>query len=136
MTTQNKKLTAFLVSLALCILLFYAATSLHLEIDELYLLFGAAAAGILRVCMGTVTLAGLFLKNRTGYAVFAVTDIVLALMTVAYAVYDIKTSTGWFAGLLGMLLLVFVLPVNGVYLLIDLIAWHVRKKKEKKGIHE
>ena len=83
MTTQNKKLTAFLVSLALCILLFYAATSLHLEIDELYLLFGAAAAGILRVCMGTVTLAGLFLKNRTGYAVFAVTDIVLALMTVA-----------------------------------------------------
>lgn len=136
MTTQNKKLTAFLVSLALCILLFYAATSLSLEIDQLYLLFAAAAAGIFRVCMGAVTVAGLFLKNRTGYAVFAVTDIILAIMTAAYAVYDIKTSTGWFAGLLGMLLLVFVLPVNGVYLLVDLIAWHVRKKKEKTGIHE
>ena len=136
MTTQNKKLTAFLVSLALCILLFYAATSLSLEIDQLYLLFAAAAAGIFRVCMGAVTVAGLFLKNRTGYAVFAVTDIILAMMTAAYAVYDIKTSTGWFAGLLGMLLLVFVLPVNGVYLLVDLIAWHVRKKKEKTGIHE
>ena len=117
MTTQNKKLTAFLVSMTLCIRLFYVATSLSLEIDQLYLLLAAAAAGIFRVCMGAVTLAGLFLKSRTGYAVFAVTDIILALMTAAYAVYDIKTSTGWFAGLLGMLLLVFVLPINGVYLL-------------------
>ena len=132
MTTIKKKRIAFLASFVRCVGLFYLAAELEtkMEVIPIYLL--SAACGILWLCMGAVTLAGVFLKNRSGYAVFAVADLIVAAVILAYAIHDIRTDVGWFAGLLGMLLIIFVLPINAVLLAIDLIAWYIDNKKKKK----
>lgn len=62
------------------------------------------------------------------YRVFAFTDIIMTAIAVGYAVYDIKTSTGWFAGIIGALILMLVVPVLVVLLLGDFVVWFIRRK--------
>ena len=42
------------------------------------------------------------------------------------------TDTGWFAGLLGTLLLIFALPVLLLLLLADHLVWRIRKGRNKR----
>jgi type III secretory pathway component EscT len=52
----------------------------------------------------------------------------MTAIAVGYAVYDIKTSTGWFAGIIGALILMLVVPVLVVLLLGDFVVWFIRRK--------
>ena len=67
--------------------------------------------------------------NVSVYKIFAVTDVIMGVGVTSYAIYDILTDTGWFAGLLGMLLLILVLPVILLLLIIDFIFYMINKKR-------
>ena len=62
---------------------------------------------------------------------FAIVDIVLAVLAGGYAVYDIRTDTGWFAGLLGALIMFMGMPVFAVLLLGDWVVWLVNRKRNR-----
>ena len=66
------------------------------------------------------------------YRVFAITDIIMAALAVGYAIYDINTDTGWFAGIVGALILCITIPVFAVLLLADFIVWIIRRKNNLK----
>lgn len=68
-------------------------------------------------------------KDTSPYCVFAIVNFVIGIGTALFSIYDIKTDTDeWFGGLVGILLLVFVIPFISVLLIIDFIAW---KKSNK-----
>lgn len=73
-------------------------------------------------------------KNRkvpSPFAVFAVIDAVLLLLTTAYAVYDLITSTGYFAGLLGIIILLYGSTVMFGLLCLDIIIWCIYNRKKR-----
>lgn len=65
-------------------------------------------------------------KKFFAYRIFAIVDICIGLLIATYAVWDIRTDSGWFAGLFGALLLIFVEPVVLVLLVADYIVWRIR----------
>lgn len=97
---------------------------------ELALAIAAAALTIAAVCSLAVSIGRKFCRRTSPYLVFAGTDILIGICVAAYAVYDIQTDTGWFAGLLGTLLLIFVLPIVLVLLLADVLVWKLKKPKQ------
>ena len=97
---------------------------------ELILAFAAVALTIAAVCFLAASIGGKPGKSASPYLIFAVTDILIGICVAAYAIYDIQTSTGWFAGLLGTLLLIFVLPIVLVLLLADVLVWKLKKPKK------
>ena len=97
---------------------------------ELILAFAAVALTIAAVCFLAASIGGKPGKSASPYLVFAVTDILIGVCVAAYAIYDIQTSTGWFAGLLGVLLLISVLPIAAVFLLVDILVWWLKKPKQ------
>ena len=74
-------------------------------------------------------------RTLSPYRIFAITDGIIGVIVAASSVYDIMTDTGFFAGLVGTLLLIFVLPIVAVLLLGDFICWrvHVTKSKHEEG---
>ncbi|MDY3281340.1 hypothetical protein [Dysosmobacter sp.] len=88
------------------------------------------ALTIAAVCSLAVSISRKVRSSVSPYLVFAVTDILIGVCVAAYAVYDIQTSTGWFAGLVGVLLLIFVVPITAVFLLADIIVWLVKRPKQ------
>ena len=90
----------------------------------------AAALTIAAVCSLAVSIGRKFCRRTSPYLVFAGADILIGICVAAYAVYDIQTDTGWFAGLLGTLLLIFVLPIVLVLLLADVLVWKLKKPKQ------
>lgn len=55
-------------------------------------------------------------------------DTLPGISVAAYAVYDILTDTGWFAGLMGSVLLICVVPVIVLLLVIDFASVSFRQK--------
>ena len=94
------------------------------------LAIAAAALTIAAVCSLAVSIGRKFCRRTSPYLVFAGADILIGICVAAYAVYDIQTDTGWFAGLLGTLLLIFVLPIVLVLLLADVLVWKLKKPKQ------
>lgn len=68
-------------------------------------------------------------RESSAYRIFAIVDICIGLLIAAYAIWDIRTDSGWFAGFIGALLLVFVEPVVLVLLVADYIIWRVRRRR-------
>ena len=97
---------------------------------EFELAIAAVALTIAAVCSLAVSVGRKFRKQASPYLVFAATDILIGICVAAYAVYDIRTDTGWFAGLFGTLLLIFVLPITLVFLLADILVWWLKKSKK------
>lgn len=60
------------------------------------------------------------------YRIFAWTDGLIGLGVTGYAVYDIMTDTGWFAGLVGTLLLTSVIPAVLLLLAADYLLYKAR----------
>lgn len=73
-----------------------------------------------------------FKRQASVYRIFAWTDGILTVCVILYAIYDILTDTGWFAGLFGMVLLVFIVPVLLLLLLADFVIYKINAKKQKK----
>lgn len=84
-------------------------------------------------CLFITAIVKQFLKRQASvYRIFAWTDGILTCCVILYAVYDILTDTGWFAGLFGVMLLVYILPVLLLLLLADYLIYKVNARKQKK----
>ena len=101
---------------------------------EMIAFWTAIVASILCICFCTMLIIKVIADKRgkrfSGPIVFAIVDGVLGLGITAYAVYDIMTDTGWFAGLFGTILLIFIVPVTVVLLIGDLIFYFWAKRKK------
>lgn len=65
------------------------------------------------------------------YCVFAVVNFVIGIGISIFSIYDIKINTDeWFGGLIGTVLLVFVIPFIILLLIIDFIVWKKSKSKQ------
>jgi hypothetical protein len=72
-------------------------------------------------------------KKKSPFLLFAIVDIVIGLLLLAFAIYDFHTSVGEFAGFFGQLALIIGEPVVGGLLLIDIIVWVIYKKNKKSN---
>jgi hypothetical protein len=73
-----------------------------------------------------------FAKKASPYLLFAIADIIIGLLILGFAIYDINTAEGEFAGILGELALLIGEPIVVVLLIIDAIAWFKSRRKIKK----
>lgn len=71
-------------------------------------------------------------KKHPFFLVFGILDIFFILISSSWAIYDINTDEGWFAGLGGALMLMFVVPVLVIMLIIDIIVGLVVRNRRKK----
>lgn len=69
-------------------------------------------------------------KNVSPYRVFAISNIVIGIGIASYAVYDIKTDEGFLAGIIGSLMLAFIVPFIVVLLVAELLIWERKKPKK------
>ena len=99
---------------------------------EFVLAIAAVAFSAAFLCFLAICLTRRLGKSISPYRVFAIADGLIALCVCVYAAYDIMTDTGWFAGLLGTLLLIFALPVLLLLLLADYLVWRIRKGRNKR----
>lgn len=93
----------------------------------------AVIASILCLCFFVVALVRQFKPGASGYRIFAWTDGLLGIAVTAYAVYDILTDIGWFAGILGSILLIVVVPVNILLLVVNFVLYKRNKKRNEAG---
>lgn len=96
---------------------------------EMIMFFLAVISTVLCVCFLVIAVLKQIKPNVSVYKIFAVTDTIIGIGVTTYAIYDILTDTGWFAGLLGMLLLILVLPVILLLLIIDFIFYMINKRR-------
>lgn len=96
---------------------------------EVILWITTVASSILCVCFVMIAIIRQIKPGVSSYMIFALTDGLLGAGVTAYAIYDLLTDTGWFAGLLGMMLLIFVVPVIILLLIIDFILYVIYRKK-------
>lgn len=105
------------------ILLMICWFGLNIENFEMIRFFTSIYSAILFVGFlftGTVTKIN---KKISPYSVFAAVNLVIGASISVYSVYDIKTDTDeWFGGLVGTVLLVFVIPFIIILLITDLIV--------------
>ena len=88
---------------------------------------------ILTICFLIVSISKKLIPKASPYKIFAISVSIIGVLTFLYAIYDIKTSTGLFAGLCGIILLITVVPVTIALLLIELLVWVYNKKRENKN---
>ena len=106
---------------------------------EIWLAAAAIVSSILFVCLlavcGVSRIAARKGKKVSPYKIFAAADLLVGLLVAAYAVHDIVNAVGFFGGLLGALLLIFVMPMVAALLVIDFIL-AVRKKRRIRNERE
>ena len=88
---------------------------------------------ILTICFLIVSISKKLIPKASPYKIFAISVSIIGVLTFLYAIYAIKTSTGLFAGLCGIILLITVVPVTIALLLIELLVWVYNKKKENEN---
>lgn len=101
--------------------------------DGVWIWIASILFSILAICFLTISILKKTITKASPYKIFAISDSIIGVLTFLYAIYDIKTSTGLFAGLCGIILLVTVVPVTIALLLIELLVWVYNKKKENKN---
>lgn len=127
MSKYAKTALILCVSAVLCWIVLIVVNPSNLE------LLLAAAAVVLTVaflCFLAISISQRVNKSLSPYQVFAVVDGLIGLCVFIYAIYDIKTGTGYFGGLVGVLLLIFVLPIIAALLLADFLVWRARRAKK------
>ena len=106
---------------------------------EIWFAATAIVSSILFVCLlavcGVSWMAARKGKKVSPYKIFAAADLLVGLLVAAYAVHDIVNAVGFFGGLLGALLLIFVMPVVAAFLVIDFIL-AVKKKRRIRNERE
>lgn len=98
---------------------------------EMVLAIAAIVFSIISICLVVCCIAEKINSQVSLYKVFAIADIVLGVLAGGYAVYDIRTDTGWFAGLLGALIMFMGIPVFVVLLLGDWVVWLVNRRRNR-----
>ena len=100
--------------------------------DSIVVLEAAIVLSIISVCMGGVCLAKRFIKHASPYKVFGIVDMALEVFIVGYAIYDLMTDTGMFAGIFGFLLLCYVAPVPVILLIVDVCLYFAKARKNRR----
>lgn len=128
---NDKYIKTTILTLALAAVCWTAAIAA--EPGRLQLLFAAAAAifSIVFICFLAISIARRVNQQLSPYLVFAIADGFLGLCVSAYAVYDLITDTGWFAGIVGTLLLIFVMPIILILLLADFLLYRQHKSPKQ-----
>lgn len=96
----------------------------------LIVLLLAIVASIVTLCMVCVWLIGKIKPGISPYKLFGIADMIIEVIIVSYAIYDMLTDTGIMAGIAGFLLMCFVAPIPLVLLVIDIILYIKSKKKK------
>lgn len=98
---------------------------------ELISALAAVFCSIALICLLAVSISQRISRHVSPYRIFALTDGLIGLCAVLYAVYNILTDTGFFAGIAGVVLLVTVLPMTLLLLLADFLAFHINQNRKK-----
>lgn len=101
--------------------------------DGVWIWIASILFSILAICFLIISISKKVIAKVSPYKIFAISVSIIGVLTFLYAIYDIKTSTGLFAGLCGIILLVTVVPVTIALLLIELLVWVYNKKRENKN---
>lgn len=90
---------------------------------------GAILSTIICIGFSLISIVNRISAKASPYLVFAITDIIIGVFVTIYSVYDIHTDKGIMAGLLGIILLLFVVPCSVVLLVIDVVVWIINRRK-------
>lgn len=120
MSTHYKIASRLALIIFLCWCCFFM---MQVEIVTQVLLFVCVNLTVATVIFLIVAFIKKRLPDVSAYRIFTIVDGVVGTGILAYGIYDILTDTGWFAGLLGMLLLIFVVPVTVLMLVGNLIMY-------------
>lgn len=124
-------LKATALSIVLAAIVWFAGLVFNPPGLEMVLAIAAIVFSIISICLVVCCIAWKINSQISLYKVFAIVDIVLAVLAGGYAVYDIRTDTGWFAGLFGVLIMFMGMPVFAVLLLGDWVVWLVNRKRNR-----
>ena len=94
--------------------------------------FAAVFFSVAFLCFLAVMIAAKISAAVSPYRVFAITAGLTGLCVTGYAIYDIATDAGFFAGIVGILLLAISIPITIVLLLADFLVWKLKKDGERK----
>lgn len=126
-------ITAF-ISFGLFILAEEVFYKYGLEFLDLIIYFILILSTAMSICLWFVVIVNK-IRSVTGkerfsaFRCFAIADGILMAGTIAYAVYDIMTDTGSFAGIVGLVLLIIFVPILLLLLIGDIVAGYLYKKK-------
>lgn len=90
----------------------------------------AVVLSVLSVCFLTIAMIRQIKPDVSGYKIFAWTDALIGAGVVLYAIYDMLTATGWFAGIVGFLLLIIAVPIVILLLILDFVFYKWNKKAQ------
>ena len=124
-------LKATALSVVLAAAVWFAGLGFNPPGLEMVLAIAAIVFSIISICLVVCCIARKINSQISLYKVFAIADIVLAVLAGGYAVYDIRTDTGWFAGILGALIMFMGMPVFAVLLFGDWVVWIVNRKRNR-----
>ena len=100
-----------LISFILTLIFWTITIVFNLSGFELILPIFASISSIIFICFCVICICRKINKNVSAYRIFAIADSCIGIVVFIYAIYDIMTDTGWFAGLIGVLLLIFIIPI-------------------------
>lgn len=139
---ENKKkkdwlLIFFAVSLVTCGLGALLVNSLNLVVLTLPMIFGG---GMCTVLFGIILITRQICKEMhkkmpSPFLLFGIMNTLFLLFMAGYGIYDILTDTGFMAGIMGFLCLVYVVPVLAVLLLANIITGVIVTKRQRKALH-
>lgn len=111
-----------LISLA-CVLACVGGCIFDISANLLIPAFAAVFFSIVFLCFLAVTISRKISAGISPYRIFAIADGLIGLCVIGYAVYDIVTDTAFFAGIVGVMLLVVIFPATVLLLLADFLVW-------------
>lgn len=120
MSTQAKRVW---ITFALAALCWVVEIFINPSNWELPFLIAATLFTLLFLSFAAISIVRKLRGRCSPYRIFALINTLVGLAITAYTVYDIRTDTGWFAGLFGVILLIFIDPV------IVLLLFGKRKKR-------
>ena len=127
---MNKIWIGALVSLILVIICWFG---FNIDNFEIIRFMTTAYSAILFVCFLFTWVIKLIKKTISPYLVFAVVNFLIGIDISIFSVYDMKSHADeWFGGLVGAVLLVYVVPFIIILLIIDFIIWRISKSKKKR----
>lgn len=125
------KYKRIIFTLLITVIVSLCCARINISDFEIFFAFMVAVSTILCVCFAAVGLIKQIRPDASSYKVFAIADGLLGIGIAVFAVFDIMSDNGFFAGLLGMLLIIFVIPVILLLLLIDFVLYQRNKKKSE-----
>lgn len=132
-------IVSILSALSWCFLIIYDLflySYLPFIIYQICLILGAVSL-ITGVFSWIIFLIRIILHNKkkkdiSPFKTFAIMDIILAIIILCHAIYDINTDRGFMAGIFGWVELIYGIPIILSLLVVDYIVYIIFKKNKKE----